>query len=249
MNASLMRRAERDAADLAAARAELDHLAQWISHDLRSPLHVIAGFSDLLVKKYSRELDESGVHYLNVIADSTAKVGRLLDEILALSRVSRAEMHLVHIELDDLVGKVVRDLEVSRGDRRVAWAIGGMPAVRADPTLLRQAISGMISNALRSTLKCEVAHIEVGVRAGHRELIFFVSDNAAGPDIGQRKRLFGGVQGPAPGEGGIGLGHLKRIIQRHGGSAWSEAVPGGGATFLFSLPDGRDGRESPAENR
>jgi light-regulated signal transduction histidine kinase (bacteriophytochrome) len=238
-----MRGAARDADELRAARAELDHLAQWISHDLRSPLHVIAGFSDLLVKKYSRNLDETGAHYLQVIADSTAKVGRLLDEILALSRVGRSEMHLVPIELDDLVGRVVRDLEAVGGDRRIAWAVEKMPAVRADPTLLRQAISGMLSNALRSTQPCEAARIEVGVRAGEGELIFYVRDNATGPGISQRERMFGAAHGTASAAGAISLTYLKRIIQRHGGRVWAEAGPGGGATFLFSLPAGSGGNE------
>jgi light-regulated signal transduction histidine kinase (bacteriophytochrome) len=249
-NAALMRAAGRDADELRAARADLDHLAQWISHDLRSPLHVIAGFSDLLVRKYSRKLDETGVHYLQVIADSTAKVGNLLDEILALSRVSRSEMHLVHIELDDLVGRVVRELDAAKGDRRIAWAIDKMPAVRTDPTLLRQAITGMLSNAVRFTLPCEVARIEVGVRAAGREAIFFVRDNATGLDISQRERMFGAMQGTAPAAGGagaIGMTYLKRVVQRLGGRAWAEAAPGGGAAFLISLPAADDGQEPPGE--
>jgi light-regulated signal transduction histidine kinase (bacteriophytochrome) len=251
-NESLMRAAKRDAEELRAARAELDHLAQWISHDLRSPLHVIAGFSDLLLKKYDSKLDEKGAHYLQVIADSTAKVGILLDEILALSRVSRSEIHLVHIELDDLVGRAVRELDTPKGERPISWAIEKMPAVRTDPTLLRQAVTGMLSNALRSTLRCEVARIEVGVRAGERESIFYVRDNATGLDISRRERMFGATHGTAPAAGGagaIGLTYLKRVVQRLGGRAWAESAPGGGATFLISLPAGDDEREPRGESR
>ena len=238
-NASLIRRAERDAAELRAARAELDNFAQWISHDLRSPLHVIGGFSELLVKKYSQRLDETGAHYLQVIADSTAKVGSLLDEILALSRVGRSEMHLVRIELDDLVGRVVRDLDAVKGDRRIAWAIEKLPTVRADPTLLRQAIAGMLANAVASTPPSEVARIEVGAKVEDGESLFFVRDHVEGFDVGQRERMFGAKRGtPSAGgvAGAIGLAHLKRVILRHGGRAWAEAAPGGGAMFLFSLP-------------
>jgi chemotaxis family two-component system sensor kinase Cph1 len=252
LNAALTRQAERDAADLSAARAELDYLAQWISHDLRSPLHVITGFSDLLVKKYSEKLDETGAHYLQVVADSTERIGQVLDEILALSRVSQSEMHLVHIELNDLVARVVRELEATKGERRIVWEIGRLPAVQADPTLLRQAIAGMLSNAVASTLSCKVARIEVGARAAEGEVTFFVRDNSEGLDLGHRERMFGVVRGSAPaargGVGTIGLAYLKRLIQRHGGRAWAEASPGGGATFLFSLPGGRAGRTPRGES-
>jgi signal transduction histidine kinase len=104
----------------------------------------------------------------------------------------------------------------------------------------------MLSNALRATLPCEVARIEVGVRAGEGELTFYVRDNAAGSDISQRERTFGATHGTAPAAGAgvaIGLTHLKRVIQRHGGRVWAEAVPDGGATFLFSLPAWDDGKQ------
>jgi chemotaxis family two-component system sensor kinase Cph1 len=239
-NAALVHRIERDTAQLRAAEAELDLLAHWIAHDLRSPLTVVGGFAELLKKHSGGQLDEKGAHYLQTIVNSTAQIGQMLDDILALSRMSRSEMHLVHIDVEALVKRVVRDLDATKGDRRVVWLIERLPTVQADPTLLRQALASLGSNALRFTRSCEVARIHIGFRPGDRELIFFVRDNAAGFDIGHRERMFGAFQGPesihASNGSAIGLSYVQRIIQRHGGRTWVEAAPEGGATFFFSLP-------------
>ena len=239
-NAALLHRIERDAAQLRAAEAELDILAHWIAHDLRSPLTVVGGFAELLRKHSGRDLDEKGAHYLQTIENSTVQIGQMLDDILALSRMSRSEMHLVHVDVEALANRIVRELDPRKGERRVVWVIEKLPRVKADPTLLRQALASLVSNALRFTRSCEVARIQIGYRPGEQELIFFVRDNAAGFDISHRERMFGAFQGPdsALGRHGsaIGLAYVQRIIQRHGGRSWAEPAPGGGATFFFSLP-------------
>jgi light-regulated signal transduction histidine kinase (bacteriophytochrome) len=241
LNAEYAWRIRRHAIELSAAQAEMDILAHTISHDLRSPLTLISGFTELLTKHSAKDLDEKGRHYLERITTSTAQIGRMIDEILALSRMSRSEMHFVQIDLETLVNRVVHELDASKGDRRVVWLIGRLPAVKADPTLMRQAFTSLASNALKFTQSREVARIQIGVMDGDHELKFFVRDNGAGLDLKHRERMFGAFQRPLSSTemdgSGIGLAYVQRIIQRHGGRSWTEAVPDGGATFFFSLPD------------
>ncbi len=246
INSRLSRRIERHAIELKAAQSAMDNLARTISHDLRSPLTVIGGFAELLLKHSGQDLDAKGRHYLQTIATSTFQVGRILDEILALSRMSQSEMHHVRIDLETLVRRVMRELEAVKGERLIEWQIGPLPMVYADPLLLHEAIANLAFNALRFTSSLEVARIQIGAQKGDHELIFFVRDNGGGFDLKHRERMFGIFQNaPTLSEiegGAIGLAYVQRIIQRHGGRSWTEAVTGGGGTFYFSLPD--DGAET-----
>jgi light-regulated signal transduction histidine kinase (bacteriophytochrome) len=240
-NSMLEERIEQLGSQLKAAQGETDLLAQSISHDLRSPITVINGFTELLEKHSGGGLDEKGRHYLEMIAESTARIAKMLDEVLCLSRMSQSEMHLVPVDLDALVKRVVHDLDAAKGDRRVDWMIGSLPMVHAGPTILRQAIINFAANALNFTRSRDVACIQIGVQGSNPELIFFVRDNASGFDLKHRERMFGlfkNLDSPAaPGGSALGLKYVQRIIQRHGGRTWSEAEPDGGATFYFSLPN------------
>jgi light-regulated signal transduction histidine kinase (bacteriophytochrome) len=244
-NTLLTRRIERHSIELAAAHAEMDELAQTISHDLRSPLTVIGGFTDLLIAHFSKSLDEKGRHYLELIKSQTITAAQMLDEILAISRMSRSEIQRSRVDMGAVVDRVVHDLEVTKGDRRVIWLIGRLPSVEADPTLIQQVIKSLAANALHFTLGREVARIQVGAQDGDHEVILFVRDNGTGVDLKHRERLFASLQHrpsfPAVEGGAIGLAHTQRIIQRHGGRMWTEAVPDGGAIFYLSLP--KDGTE------
>ena len=239
-NAALERRIARQAEELADAREEMDTLAQSVSHDLRSPLHVIGGFVELLTRDSGKALGEKGRHYLKRISTAAEQMGHMIDEVVALSRMSLAEMHPAPTDLAPLVKKIVHDLDAQKGDRRVIWLIGRLPTVQADAVLLRQAITSLASNALRFTRAREVARIQIGVQQGDGELVFFVRDNGASFDMRHRRMLFDPVPRQpspcAPKGGAIRLAHVQRIIQRHGGRLWTEAVPDGGATFFFSLP-------------
>jgi light-regulated signal transduction histidine kinase (bacteriophytochrome) len=241
MNAMLARRVERHSTELAAAHAEMDELAQTISHDLRSPLTVIGGFTDLLIAHFSKNLDEKGRHYLDLIKSSTLSATQMLDEILAISRMSRSEIRRARVDLGAVVDRVVHDLEATKGDRRVIWIIGRLPTVEAEPTLIQQVIKSLAANALFFTQGREVARIQVGVQDGDHEVILFVRDNGTGVDLKHRERLFASFQhrpsSPSTEGGAIGLAHIQRIIQRHGGRMWTEAVPDGGAIFYFTLPN------------
>jgi light-regulated signal transduction histidine kinase (bacteriophytochrome) len=245
LNNLLARRTEHHAVELDAAHAEMDELAQTISHDLRSPLTVIGGFTDLLITHFSENLDKKGRHYLEMIKNSTVNATHMLDEILAISRMSRSEIQRAQVDLRALVDQVVHDLDAAKGDRRVVWLIGALPSVQADPALIQQVIKSFVANALFFTRAREVARIQVGAQGGNHEVILFVRDNGTGVDLKHRERLFASFQHrrttPAAEGGAIGLAHVQRIIQRHGGRMWTEAVPDGGAIFYFSLPN--DGTE------
>jgi signal transduction histidine kinase len=240
LNAQLAHEADHHALEMNSAQAEMDTFAHSISHDLRSPLTVIIGFADLLAKSPETSLDDTGRHYVDRITSSAGEMARMLDEILALSRMSRSEMHFVRMDLDLLVRRIANDLDAHKGDRRVIWLIGRLPTIEADPTLIRQAITGLMSNALKFTASREVARIQVGAMGDDREVSFFVRDNGASMDIKHRERMFGSFKRPnssSHSEGSaIGLTYVQRIIQRHGGRSWTETVPDGGAVFHFSLP-------------
>jgi light-regulated signal transduction histidine kinase (bacteriophytochrome) len=240
-NAHLLRGNERLSIELGAAHAEMDNLAHTISHDLRSPLTVISGFADLLTKHAGKGMDKKSLHYLDLIKTSTAQAGRMLDEILALSRMGQSEMHVVPVDFGAMVDRVVKDLDVSKGEQRVVWLVGHLPTVNADPTLLRQAITSLLFNALKFTRSREVARIQVGVQDGDHERIFSVRDNGAGLDLKLRKRMFSAFPrtqfSPEKETSTIGWTYVQRIIQRHGGRMWMEAVPDGGVIFYFSIPD------------
>jgi light-regulated signal transduction histidine kinase (bacteriophytochrome) len=245
MSSYLPRGNESLRAELGAARAEMDDLAHMISHDLRSPLTVIGGFADLLAKHSGKGLDKKGLHYLDLIKASTSQAVRMLDDILALSRLGQSEMHFVPVDFGATVHQVVKDLDASKGDQRVVWLIDRLPTVNADPTLLRQAITSLLSNALKFTRSREVARIQVGMQDGDHEMIFSVRDNGAGLDLKLRKRMFSAFQRPQSSTdketSTFGWAYVQRIIQRHGGRMWMEAVPDGGVIIYFSIPD--DGTE------
>jgi light-regulated signal transduction histidine kinase (bacteriophytochrome) len=240
INAMLNRRAEHHAIELDAAYGEMDELAQTISHDLRSPLTVIGGFTDLLVAHFSKDLGEKGRHYLDLIKKSTINATQMLDEILAISRMSRMVIQRTQVDLKAVVDRVVKDLDAAKGDRRVIWLIGNLPSVQADAALIQQVIKSLLANALTFTHTREVARIQVGVEDGNHEVIIFVRDNGIGVELKHRERMFASFQhrksSPAAEGGAVGLTHVQRIIQRHGGRMWTEAVPDGGAIFFFSLP-------------
>lgn len=238
---------ERQGAELAEARIETDKLARSISHDLRSPLHIIAGFAEIMVKNSGDKLDDKGRHCLARITTATTEIGQMLDGILALSEVARLKMNRVPLDLESLARKAVRNLEAEKGDRRVIWIIGNLGTVTGDPDLLQRVLTNLASNALKFTRSREVARIQIGTEGEGDGLKYFVRDNGASFDIKHRETMFGALLGEHPSTdskgGAIRLALIKRIIKRHGGRLWIEATGDGGATFFFSLPGAE---ESPS---
>lgn len=241
LNAELSHRVEESTQQLLNAQAELEAFSYSISHDLRAPLIHIGGFVDLVLNHCGEQLDSKGRHYLKTIAVSAYKMGRMIDDMLALSRLSHAELHPVAIDLADVVQEVVMELKPLTEYREIHWVIERLPSVHADPTLLRQVLLNLFSNAVKFTEPRDQAYIQVGARLGTNEVIVFVKDNGVGFNPKHRDKLFGVFQrlhAAAEFEGtGVGLAFVRRIIQRHGGRTWADGVPGEGATFYFSLPE------------
>jgi PAS domain S-box-containing protein len=229
-------------ANLLAANEELEAFSYSVSHDLRAPLRNISGFVELLVKRTSGRLDAEAERFMTVVAAEAARMGRLIDDLLAFSRLGRAEMTLRPVALDAIVTEVCAELKAESGTRPIEWIIGTLPTVRGDRALLHQVIANLLGNAVKFTARREVAVIEVGVlesgSAGPHVTIF-VRDNGAGFNPKYLDKLFGVFQrlhNPRDFEGtGIGLANVKRIVTRHGGRVWAEGQVNGGAVFYFTL--------------
>jgi PAS domain S-box-containing protein len=241
LNAELDRRVQERTAQLEAANKELEAFAYSVSHDLRAPLRHIDGFLELLQQRMAGALDERSQHYMANIADSARRMGALIDDLLAFSRMGRDELSKTPVDLDTLVQEIIRELAPETQDRAIRWRIAPLPTVNGDRAMLRLALTNLISNALKFTRGRPQADIEIGCQPGQGvEAIIFVRDNGVGFEMAYADKLFGVFQRLHHAdefEGvGIGLANVRRIITRHGGRTWAEGQVNQGATFYFALP-------------
>jgi PAS domain S-box-containing protein len=241
LNAELEQRVVQRTAQLQTANEDLEAFSYSVSHDLRAPLRHVAGFVDLLQKGAGPSLAKKNVRYLTIIAESAKRMGSLIDDLLAFSRVGRAELQKTEVNLDELVRETLGDFQAETKERNIAWEIHPLPVVRADRALLRLALVNLISNAVKFTGARAEAKIEIGCApSGESETVIFIRDNGAGFDPRYANKLFSVFQrlhSQEEFEGtGIGLANVQRIIHRHGGRTWAEGAVNGGATFYFSIP-------------
>jgi light-regulated signal transduction histidine kinase (bacteriophytochrome) len=223
---------------LAAAERELDALSYGISHDLRAPLRHVSGFSRALLEDCVDELDATGQDYLHRIVAAADRMAAMLDGLLELARLARAELRREPVDLGALAADVADQLTATASERSVRVDIAAPLVANADPRLLRVLLGHLIGNAWKFTAHEPAAQIAVGASEGEG---FFVADNGVGFDMSQAERLFVPFQRlhPAnefPGTA-IGLAAAQRIVHRHGGRIWADAAAGEGATFTFTLPD------------
>jgi signal transduction histidine kinase len=230
--------------DLEAVNKELESFSYSVSHDLRSPLASVDGFSQALSEMYADQLDESGREYLGWIREASTQMKDLVDGLLQMSRISRSELNRTRVDLSAVAHSIAKGLMQRNPSRSVEFQIEAAVFVDADERLLHAVLENLMSNAFKFTGKTQHATIAVGSRVEDVRRIYFVRDNGAGFDSTQAAKMFTAFQrlhSTAEFEGtGIGLATVKRIIERHGGAIWADGRPGQGATFSFTLG------ESPA---
>jgi signal transduction histidine kinase len=240
------------AAELEAANKELESFAYSVSHDLRAPLRHMVGYSELLQRQASSLLDEKSQRFIRTILDSAKRMGNLIDDLLAFSRIGRAETRKTGVDLGQLVEEVVAEIGQDTKGRDIAWKIGALPVCHGDRSMLRLVVVNLVSNAVKFTRMRRRTEIEIGcVDRNEKEVEVFVKDNGAGFEMQYVNKLFGvfeRLHPPEQFEGtGIGLATVQRIIHRHGGKVRGEGAVDQGATFYFSLPKAQDAAERTAD--
>ena len=224
---------------LEAVNKELSAFSYSVSHDLRAPLRSIDGFSQALLEDYGDKIDDTGRNYLGRIRRATQHMGQLIDDMLKLSRVTRAEFNLESVDLSAMVQAIVRRANESRPDRNIQVRIQNGLNVTADRNLLSIALVNLLDNALKFTSKNVQGEIVFGCVEKQGQVEYYIRDNGAGFDMAYSDKLFGTFQrlhSTEEFEGtGIGLATVKRIITRHGGTIRAEGAVGKGATFYFTL--------------
>jgi len=250
LNDNLERRVRERTAELEAMNKELEAFTYSVSHDLRAPLRHIDGFSRLLQEEYSSKLDDTAQHYLDRIRTGTLNMGRLIDDLLSLSRIGRREATPKLTDLGSLVKEVLNEFESETIGRRIEWKVGGLPFVECDPSPMKLVFRNLLSNALKFTRPRDVAVIEVGQTVVNGQPAIFVRDNGVGFSMKHVDKLFGVFQRlhrEADFEGtGVGLATVQRIIHKHSGRTWAEGEIDKGATFFFTLP-GTENQEVPGK--
>ena len=240
LNAELEKRVQERTAQLQAANREMEAFSYSVSHDLRSPLRAIDGFSQALQEDYGLMLDKQGKHHLERVREAAHHMGHLIDDLLRLSRLSRTEMRIVDVNLSDMAQDIADELLESQPDRAVDFIIAPDVKVVADENLMHVVLENLLHNAWKYTSKHPQARIEFGTFSRDGRTFYFVRDDGSGFDMSHAGKLFGAFQRlhrSSDFEGtGIGLAIVQRVIQRHGGHIWADAAVERGATFYFSIP-------------
>ena len=231
---------EKARGELETVNRELETFSFSLAHDLRSPLRAIDGFSRILEQEHGATLSEGAHRLLGVIRASTARMGRLIDDLLTFARFSRQELRHDRVDMERLARAAVEDLRNAGENGKATVTIGALPAVKGDVGLLRQVWMNLLGNALKYTRTTADARIDVAAESRGPFVEYRVSDNGVGFDMAYADKLFGVFQRLHRSEEfegtGVGLATVHRILHRHGGRVWADARPGAGATFFFTLP-------------
>jgi PAS domain S-box-containing protein len=227
---------------LRVANQELEAFSYSVSHDLRAPLRAIDGFSRILEEDFAAELSPQACHYLKRVRDNACQMGNLIDDLLDFSRLGRKPLRRINVSTVELVERVVAEANRPDTERPVAIAVGELPDCDADPTLLKQVLINLISNAIKFSRKSSQPQVAIGWEKTGDVEAFYVRDNGVGFDMAYAPKLFGVFQRLHRAdeyEGtGVGLAIVRRIVERHGGAVWADAKLGMGATFYFTLKKG-----------
>jgi signal transduction histidine kinase len=240
LNSELEQRVQERTLKLEEANKELESFSYSVSHDLRAPLRAVDGFSRILLEDYAGKLDADGKRVLDVIRGNTQNMGRLIDDLLAFSRLGRKQIEASPINMRDLADDVFQQLKFGLTDQKIQFKLSPLPGTTGDPALIRQVFVNLLSNAAKYSKPRAETVIEVNGRTENGDCIYYVKDNGVGFDMTYAQKLFGVFQrlhGVEEFEGtGVGLAIVQRIVHRHGGRVWAEGKVDEGATFYFSLP-------------
>jgi light-regulated signal transduction histidine kinase (bacteriophytochrome) len=225
--------------DLEAANKELESFSYSVSHDLRAPLRTLDGFSGMLLEDYGDKLDETGKDYLNRIRKAGQTMSQLIEDMLKLSRITRAEILKEEVNLSDLARTICDELKATQPDRQLECIVAPQIAVYADKHLLEILMRNLLDNSWKYSSKCPITRIEVGSASQNEKKVYFIRDNGIGFDMKYADRLFVPFQRLHSNQEyagtGIGLATVQRVIQRHSGKIWAESEVGKGSTFYFTL--------------
>ena len=239
LNDELEQRVVERTAQLEDANKELESFSYSVSHDLRSPLRSIDGFSRILMDDYADALPDDGQRYLSLVREATQQMGRLIDDLLDFSRLGRKALNKREVAPGEIVSSVLETLSPELENRKLELSIGDLPSCQADRALLKQVYVNLISNALKFTGKEEVTRIKISSQQDKGQTVYFVRDNGVGFDMQYADKLFGVFQrlhrAEDFGGSGVGLAIVQRIIHRHGGRIWVESEENKGTTFYFTV--------------
>jgi light-regulated signal transduction histidine kinase (bacteriophytochrome) len=231
-------------AQLETANQELESFSYSVSHDLRAPLRAIDGFARILEEDHTARLDDDGRRVLGIICGEAKRMGQLIDDLLAFSRMSRQHVESAQIDMPVLAQAVFDECAAHAPGRQLRFKARPLPPAQGDRAMLRQMLANLFSNAIKYTRPKAVAEIEIGGRTEGEENLYYVKDNGVGFDMKYAGKLFGVFQrlhDEAEFEGtGVGLALVQRVIHRHGGRVWAEATLNEGATFYFTIPMRKD---------
>jgi light-regulated signal transduction histidine kinase (bacteriophytochrome) len=240
LNAELEARVQERTAELRATNAELESFTYAVSHDLRTPLRAVAGFSRALIEDYGPTLDSEAQHFLDLIMKASATMSELIDALLSLSRFTRSDLRSDDLDLSRMSAAVIAELEREQPARSVKVSIEPAMEARGDARMIRILLHNLLGNAWKYSSKVADPEIRVFQERAGGACVFCVADNGAGFSMEYAGKLFQPFQrlhrqDEFPGTG-IGLATVQRIVQRHGGAVTAEGRPGAGATFRFTLP-------------
>ncbi|MHA1907336.1 MAG: PAS domain S-box protein [Candidatus Thorarchaeota archaeon] len=239
LNEELSQRVEERTAELQAVNKELEAFAYSVSHDLRAPLRSIDGFSNAVIEDYYDAIDDTGKDYLDRIRNGAKGMSNLIDAILSLSKVTRANMDRVDVNLSTLSEEVIIELKGSDPEREVIVDIQDNMVMRCDKRLMRIVLQNLIGNSWKFTQSNPLPRIDVGIVDSEGEQVFYVKDNGVGFEMDDKEKLFKPFQRLHKADefegSGIGLATVQRAIARHGGRIWAESREGTGTTFFFTL--------------
>jgi PAS domain S-box-containing protein len=227
--------------DLKKSNSELEAFTYSVSHDLRAPLRGIVGFANILEEDYTDKLDDEAKRITGIIKTNTARMGHLIDDLLAFSRLGRQEVIKTQIDMTIMVNEIIVEIQSSDNGHSVEWSVKPLPPIQADMNLMRQVWVNLISNAVKYSGNKEQPRVEIGSFKHEGQTAFYVKDNGVGFDEQYKNKLFKVFQRLHRAEEfegtGVGLALVEKIVSRHGGKVWAEATVEEGACFYFSLPD------------